>query len=84
MLKSMAVSWTVQCFDGGCPITTGVGSCGMHFVDADGCSFYIRGEHEQGYTSKQSEFLGLLRALEVLVEHKWHSRGDYVHMHGDS
>ena len=54
-LKPMAVSRTVQrfagvpfsvWFDGGCPITTSVGSCGMHFVDVDGRPFYTRGEHE--------------------------------------
>ena len=54
-LKPMAVSWTVRrftgvpfsvWFDGGCPITTGVGLCGMHFVNIDGRPFYTRGEHE--------------------------------------
>ena len=82
-LKPMAVSQTVQqftripsslLFDGGCPVTTGVGSCGMHFVDVDCHPLYTRGEHEKGYTSNHSEFLGLLRVLEVLVEQKWHNR----------
>ena len=54
-LKPMAVSRTVRWFtgvpfsiwfDGGCPIMTGIGSCGMHFVDVDGHPFYTRGEHE--------------------------------------
>ena len=44
---------------------TGVGSCGMHFVDVDGPPFYNRGKHEKGYTSNYTEFLGLLRALEM-------------------
>ena len=54
-LKPMAVSRTVRrftgvpfsvWFDGGCPTTTGIGSCGMHFVDTDGRPFYTRGEHK--------------------------------------
>ena len=53
-LKPMAVSRTVKrftgtplrvWFDGGCPTTTGVGSCGMHYVDVDGHPLYTRGEH---------------------------------------
>ena len=51
-LKTMAVSWTVRRFTGtpfsawfdrGCPTTTGIGSCGMHFVDVDGQPLYTRG-----------------------------------------
>ena len=55
-----------------------------HYVDVDGHLLYTRGEHELGYTSNHSEFLGLLRALEVLVECNWHHRGDYTLVHGDS
>ena len=92
-LKPIAVSRTVRrftgvpfnvWFDGGCPITTGVGSCGMHFVDVDGHPFFPRGEHEQSYTSNHSEFLGLLRALEVVVKRNWHQHGDYIHVRRDS
>ena len=55
LLKPMAVSQTVRrfagvpfsvWFDEGCPITTGVGSCGMHFVDVDCRPFHTRGKHE--------------------------------------
>ena len=56
----------------------------MHFVDIDGRPFYTRGEHEKGYTSNHSEFLGLLRALQVAVERNWHQRGEYIHERGDS
>ena len=53
-LKPMVVLRTVRQFTGipfsvwfdrGCPITTGVGSYGMHFVDVDGRPLYTRGEH---------------------------------------
>ena len=71
-------------FDGGCPITTGVGLCGMHFIDVGGQPFYTRDEHKRGYSSNHSEFLGRLRALEVLVKHKWHNQGDYIHVRRDS
>ena len=89
----MAASRTVRrftgkpfciCFDGGCPITTGVGSIGMHFVDVDGRPLYTHGEHEVGYTSNHSEFLGFRRALETLLERRWHTRGDYIQVRGDS
>ena len=89
----MAASWTVWqftgkpfCvwFDGGCPITTGVGSIGIHFVDVDGRPLYTRGEHEVGYTSNHSEFLGFRRALETLLERRWHTRGDYIQVRGNS
>ena len=92
-LKPMAASRTVRrftgkpfCvwFDGGCPSTTGVGSIGMHFVDVDGRPLYTRGEHEMGYTSNHSEIWGLRRALETLLERGWRTKGDFIHMRGDS
>ena len=54
-LKPMAASRTVRWFtgvpfsvwfDGGYLTMTGVGSCGMHFVDVDGHPFNTRGEHK--------------------------------------
>ena len=71
-------------YGGGCPITTGIGSIGMHFVDVDGQLLYTCGEHEIGYTSNHSEFLGFRRALETLLEHGWHTRGDYIPVCSDS
>ena len=71
-------------FDGGYPIITGAGSIRMHFVDVDGCLLYTCGEHEIGYTSNHSEFLGFRQALEMLLERGWHTRGDYIHVHSDS
>ena len=89
----MATSRMVQRFtgrpfcvwvDGGCPTTTVVGSIGMHFVDVDGRPLYTCGEHEIGYTSNHSEFLGFSWALETLLERGWHTRGDYIHVRSDS
>ena len=56
----------------------------MHFVDVDGRPFYTRGEHKVGYTSNHSEFLGFRRALETLLERRWHTRGDYIQVRGNS
>ena len=72
------------CFDGGCPITTGVSSIGMHFEDVDGRPLCMRGKHEIGYTSNHSEFLGFRQALETLLERVWHTRGDYIQVRGNS
>lgn len=92
-MKPMAASKTVRrfsgipftvYFDGGCPVKTGIGSIGMHFVDCDERVLLTRGEHEVGYTSNHSEFLGLLRALELLVAKGWHTRGDFICVRGDS
>ena len=69
-------------FDGGCPTNTGVGSIGMHFVD--GHPLYTQSEHKIGYASNNSEILGLRRALEMLQERGWHTRGDYIHVQGNS
>ena len=72
LLKPMAASKTVKrfsgtpftvYFDGGCPVKTGIGSIGMHFVDCDEQVLLTRGEHDVGFTSNHSEFLGLFRAL---------------------
>ena len=71
-------------FDGGCPSTMGIGYIGMHFVDADDRPLYTRGEHKIGYTSNHSEIWGLRRALETLLEHGWHTKGDFIHVRGNS
>ena len=79
-LKPLASSRTVKhftgtpftvSFDGSCPTKTGIGTCGMHFVDEQGSPLLTRGEYERGFTSNHAEFLGLERALELLVEHGW-------------
>ena len=71
-------------FEGGCPITTGVGSIEMHFVDVDSRPLYPRCEHKIGYTINHSGFLGFRHALETLLERVWHTRGDYIQVHGNS
>ena len=68
-------------FDGGCPTSTRVGSIGMLFVGVDGTVLLTVGEHGVG-SSGYSKFLGLLCALETLIEQKWHTGGDYVHISG--
>ena len=66
-LKPMAVSGTVWrftgkplnvWFEGGCPSTLGVGSCGMHFVDMDGRPFYTRGRTQAGLYQYSRGVLG--------------------------
>ena len=71
-------------FDGGCPTSTWFGSIGMHFVDMDGTVLLTVGEYSVGFTSNHSKFLGLLHALEILIEQKWHMRSDYVLISEDS
>ena len=50
----------------------------MNFVDMDQVLFYAHGEYDWRYTINHFEFFGLLRALEILVECGWHTRGDYI------
>ena len=65
-------------------MSTGIGACGMHFADVEEVPFNMHGEHNWGYTSNHSEFLGLLRTLELLEERGWHSHVDYICKWGDS
>ena len=56
----------------------------MHFMDVDGTMLLTVGQRSIVFTSNHSKFLGLLHALEILIERKWHMRGDYVFISGDN
>ena len=66
----MGTLFTVE-FDGSCPTSSGIGSCGIHFIDTGGTVLLTCGEYESGFTSNHAEFLGLERELELLVERAW-------------
>ena len=66
----MGTPFAVQ-FDSSCPTSSGIGSCGMNFVDVDGTVLLTCGEYERGFTSNHAEFLELERGLELLIERGW-------------
>ena len=56
----------------------------MYFADIDGTVLLTCGEYDRGFTRNQVEFLGFESGLELLVEHVWWRRRDYILVRGDS